>query len=163
MPTQAYLDFPGGYRAAVWTLLEAAVEADPVYAAADVALVFYDGDPESLRAVETYGRPVLRFLPALGNQAWFDEGSMAGALIVFVEAYLPRCNVVDLMNLQEVLETTLNTVQGVTFQQALVTAGAVTGLVLFTQPLNLARGPAADNCLRATGQFTIEVRRPLLS
>lgn len=160
----ATLNLGTGYRTAVYQVVKAALEADPVYGQAGVQLLWYDGDPEAISDLDGVQQPCLQFFPTAGNMAWFDESSQAGALVVGVEARLLALDVEDVFNLQEALEDTLNTINDPGGLQAdLVSAGAVTGLILFTQPLKpVASGkPGSDNLFRLQGQFVVEVRRPL--
>ena len=158
----ATLNLKDGYRTEVWRLLKQAIQDDPVYEDAGIGLIFFDGDPEAVRDLDTVV-PCLRFLPTSGPASRFDESSTSAALVVQVEARLARLDVEDVFNLQEVLESTLNTIGDVAAGMRLVDAGAVTGEILFQQPLRPAVGqPGADNLIRLTGQFSIEVRRPLL-
>jgi hypothetical protein len=159
----ATLNLTTDVRTAVWRLVKAQLQADTVYDQAGIRLLFLDGDPEAIRALDTLNGPALRFIPASGNQSWFDEASTNVNVIVYVEAYLSVPDVEDLMNLQGALETTLNSVYNTTLQSSLVAAGASTGLILFSQPLNpMAGQEGQDTSYRARGQFVIEVRRPMI-
>lgn len=157
------LNLPDSDRAKVYRVVKAAVQADAAYEDARVTLVFPDGDPESIRDLDSIQGPALLFFPACARQAWFDEGSQSGAVEFLVEARLPTLNVEDVFNLQAQIEATLNTIDDPTgLQSDLVDAGAVTGLVLFTQPLRPISGKAGeDHLFRLSGQFVVEVRRAL--
>lgn len=147
----------------VWRLIRARLEADVLLPGAGIRVVYMDGDPEAIRDLSTMGAPCVRVIPAMGNMAWFDEQSAGGALAVYVEAFLLSPDCEDLFNLQHALETILNSIGDTTFQQDLVGADAITGLILPSQPLVPQRGREGDDTsYRAVGQFTIEVRRPLL-
>lgn len=160
----ATLNLTSSYRTAVWNAIKAAIRADTVYDKAGIRVVFFDGDRDTIEDLDNVQGPVLRFLPTAGSVQWHDEGSINAALTVNVEAHLTQLDVEDVFNLQEAIEDTLNTLDTpATLQTSLITAGAVTGLIVFNQPLRPAPGPpGADGFFRLTGQFTIEVRRPLI-
>jgi hypothetical protein len=158
----ATLDLKDSYRTEVWRVIRAAIEADITYENAGIALQFFDGDPGIVADLDAAQSPVLRFLPTAGGVQWHDEGSINAALTVNVEARLTVLDCEDIFNLQEAIEDTLNTLD-TAMQQSLRDAGAVTGLIVFNRPLALTPGvPGADRLFRLTGQFTIEVRRPLI-
>jgi hypothetical protein len=158
----ATLNLPTDVRTACWRLLKAQVQADTTYPAAGIDLVFFDGSRDAARDLADFDRPCLRFYPALGPMKWFDEGSQENALIVLVEAILTTPDCEDVLNLQGALESTLDTVSNLALQSSLVNDGAVTGLILFAQPLNPSRSqPSKDGVIRLTGNLVVEVRRPL--
>lgn len=160
----ATLNLTSSYRTGVWNAIKSAIQADTTYDSAGIRIVFFDGTRDSIEDMDNVQGPVLRFLPTAGAVQWFDEASINAALVVNVEAHLNQLDVEDVFNLQEAIEDTLNTLDTpATLQTALITAGAVTGLIVFNQPLRPAPGsPGADGMFRLTGQFTIEVRRPLI-
>ena len=160
------LNLKPGYRTAVWRIVKAALEADPVYAEARLERLYFDGDPAgtALTDLDTTREGAILFFPTAGLMRWFDERSASGALVVNVEARLHRLDCEDIFDLQEALESTLNTLDTAaqSLQTELVNAGAVTGLILFQTPLHtVGAKPGTDNLWRLTGQFTIEVLRPL--
>lgn len=156
------LDLTTSYRTAVYRVLRAAIEDDEVYSRAGIALQFYDGDPRILADQDTEAVPSLRFFPELGEMSWYTETSANGALIVHVEARLAALDMEDVFDLQETLESTLNTINDPSgLQTDLVSAGATTGLVLFDRPLNVSGRLVNDNLIRLSGQFIVEVLRPL--
>ncbi len=158
----ATLNLKDGRRTEVWRRLKARLLADPVYDLAEVRLVFFDGDPESINDLDGHPGAVLQFLPTAGTMSWQDEASVSGALLVSVEARLVGLDVEDIFNLQEALESTLDSLGDCKLQDDLVKAGALTGLVLFNQPLRPKPGPpGGDNSFRLAGQFVVEVRIPL--
>ena len=161
----ATLNLKNGTRPAVWKVLRETIKADPAYDQAQIGLSFYDGDPDGLADLDTFPSGVMQFFPACGNMSWFDERSQSGALVVQVEARIRSLDCEDIFNLQEALETTLSTVDSPQFalQAGLVNAGAVTGLVLFQQPLRVQSAGKAgtDGLFRLVGQFVVEVLRPL--
>jgi hypothetical protein len=160
----ATLALKDSYRTEVWRVMRAAIEADRTYEDAGIALQFFDGDPGIVADLDAAQCPVLRFLPTAGGVQYHDEGSINAALTVNVEARLTVLDCEDIFNLQEAIEDTLNTLDNApVLQRDLIDAGAVTGLIVFNRPLALAPGvPGADRLFRLTGQFTIEVRRPLI-
>jgi hypothetical protein len=157
----AKLNLPDGPSVAVWRVIKAKLDADTTLPGAGIGLSYFDGNPQSLADLDQEA-PVLQFYPQFGPQSWFDEGSVAKPLAVNVRAVLEGYDVEDALNLQDALEGVLNTIGDMAFQQSLVDAGAVTGLILFSRPLNQSPAAAAnDGLFRLNGSFTIDVRHGL--
>lgn len=159
----ATLNLPDAPSTLVWRLIKARLRADPAYDTAGIRLVFLDGSRESVADLASYQGPVVKVAPSLGRAAWFTEASQAAALNINIRAGLPVLDVEDVGNLQHALEATLNTIADVAFQQSLVDAGAVDGLILFRQPL-APSAPGSDpqnGLFTLAGQFAVEVERRL--
>lgn len=154
------LNLPAGPHAAVWAVLVAALKADEALSLADIALDFPDGDVDGVRDLDSYPNPAaVAFTPGVGGGRWFDEASAVSELRVEVEVSLAVPDAADMLNLQNALLTTLNTISG-TFRQTLVDADANTGLILFDTPFRpVDRGK--NGRLRAKGGFSLEVLRTL--
>jgi hypothetical protein len=164
----ATLDFGNGdtpgFRAAVYRVLKAAIVASPAWKSSGAYLSWFDGDPEVISDLDTIGGPALQFLPIAGpSSGQWDESSMRAPLIMQIEGRLTVLDVEDILNMQEALETALDTfIAASTLQADLVAAGASVGLITWTQPLRpTAMKPGADNLFRLTGSFSVEVRRQL--
>jgi hypothetical protein len=153
----ASLNLPASPHAAVWAVLVRALRADTTYLDAGITLVFPEGDRESAADLDDSDAGV-RFTPGVGGARWFDEASASSDLRVAVEVSLRRPDADDLLNLQNALLSTLNTISG-DLRGDLCDAGANTGLLLFDQPFQPS--PAADGRLRARGGFSLEVLRTL--
>jgi hypothetical protein len=156
----ASLALTDGKRTGVYRVIKAAFEADTTLPAAGVRLVWLDGDDAAVRDLDPEGA-ILRFVPTLGPVRWSDEASIEGALIVRVQGVIPGNDVEDAMNLQDAIEGVINTIPRPDMQHDLTDAGALTGLILFTQPLTVANAATAgsDGLLRLQGAFAVDYQR----
>jgi hypothetical protein len=160
----ATLNLPIGGRVAVWRLVKAAIQADPILQAAEIAQVFFDGssDRTALQSPDNVTGPTVFWLATLGRMSWFNEQSQSGALVISYQVVIPSTDDEDLLNVQEAIEAVFYPADNFVFHQSLINASAVTGEALFAQPLTAPIATAGSSgLLKPSGQIVLEVIRPL--
>jgi hypothetical protein len=162
----ATLDLPDDPRTAVWRLIVARLQADAALAGAVPTWLVWDGASDSNADLASKRAPVLRLYPVLGPMSWYSAESQQGALVVAVEAYIPGLDCEDVLNLQGAIEAALYPqadADQFAFQRSLVAAGAVTGYILFGQPLSQPPPQAGGSgAFRPMGTFRVDVERRLI-
>lgn len=150
--------------AAVWALIKARLQADTALAGCGLALLFLDGQTESLADLESYASTgAIRFAPRFGTLAWNYETATKVALQVSVQAIIPQADSIDHLNLQSAIDDAIQPLADATYQDALISAGAETGLVVFVNPLNPIANPVGkDNVMRLQGSFLVDVTKQLI-
>lgn len=124
----------------------------------------WDGLPQDAGEFSVNIAPAIRFTPIGGPDAFWSPGSMRGPLFLQVEMVVKGTNVDDLMNLWwAVVRAIYPAVQSQTNAniQALLAAGAYTGLAEFTMPAFDAT--PQDNSFYGNGQIKIDVNNQLLA
>lgn len=162
---KAVLNLPESNWTKVWDLVRDRLLSDAALRAAKFTVEFAE-DVDSLRGPETIGQgPVLQVFGTIGRWQWHSEQKMTGALQLTFRAYLPTLDPRDVFNLQMALANALNSVDAtLAHQQALVDAGAETGLVAWPQPMTPMGRPEQpkQRYLIAMGVALIDVTTPVL-
>lgn len=155
----ATLNLPNDPRTLVWRVIRAALESDATLASSGIVLVFLDHTSDAIRSPSTQGRPCLRFVPTTSAQAWFDERSKSGRLVVLVEVFLEDIDLEDLMNVQGAIEKAIESNTSSSRRAALKAAGATDGLLIFDNPLAMFFGREGEDFkVRARGSFSVAVQ-----
>jgi hypothetical protein len=117
--------------------------------------------------VPSSSAPVVRLTPQPRSVDWYSPDASKGTLVVIVEEGVQSLCIDDTTDLYDVIVTALQPDSPVlgtslTFAQALVSAGAETGEIVFGEPAYDPRPDAdAEGQFFATGQFALEVIRPV--
>lgn len=155
----ATLNLPDGSLAQTWRAIKDHLQSNSTLSQADIALVFLDDDPESIRSIATYGGAVVKIVPGLANPRQFDEASYSVDLTLDIEAFLPTLDVDDYLNLHSALTCALNALTDTAFQKVLVDAGASVEQVDCRQALAFVAGQAGDNTtFNVRGRYVVSVQ-----
>lgn len=162
---KAALNLPESNWSKVWDLVRDRLLADATLRAAKFTIEFAE-DVDSLRGPETLGQvPVLQVFGTIARWQWHSEQKMTGPLQLTFRAFLPSLDPRDVFNLQMALAKALNSVDAtLAHQQALVAAGAETGLVAWPQPLAPVARPeqSKQRYTLVMGSALIDVTTPVL-
>ena len=160
----ALLDLPESPYWRVWTVIYDRLSADATLQAAGVNISQWDGTTDPLADLESNSGAAIQFIPSIGPARWYFEDSQLMALVCNAQMYVPRAAFEDAFNLQCALETAITNIYQVDYGNALVKAGAATGLILFQQPARPTGPPQGQaNRLMLSSVFTIEVQRQFSS
>lgn len=162
----ATLNLPTDPRTAVWRLIVAQLQADPDLAREVAVWITWTGEDADNSPLFDLPSPALRLTPVIGPQSWYDAASERGSLVIEVEAWITGNDVEDMLNLQGAIEGALYPADSAAqwaFQQALVAAGAITGLIEFNDPLNeKLKQMVGQSGFSPVGTFKIDVQRTLI-
>lgn len=158
------LNLPTSTYSAVWSIIKARIASNATLTGCGLAILFLDGQTESLADLESYSDTgAIRFFPRFGMLAWNYETATKVALQVQVQAIIPQADSIDHLNLQSAIDDAVQPLADNTYQSDMITAGAETGLVVFTQPLNpIASQAGKDNVMRLQGSFIVDVSKQLI-
>ena len=156
------LNLPQSPRAAVYRAMEGIVRQNPIIQRIIKPTSFrtWSGLPEDAREFTFEIAPALRWTPINTADTFTTPDSMRGDLLINCEMLIKGCNVDDMQNLWYAIMRCFYPVQTTPqpnpVPMVLITAGARSGLVLFSQP---AFDPGPDGTwLAGQGQLKIEIQ-----
>jgi hypothetical protein len=165
----AHLDIPQSPRDAVFRAMETIVRGNAIFQRIVKPSSFrtWQGNPEDAREFTFEIAPAMRWTPMNTGEQFRTPDTMSGDLLINAEILLKGTNVSDMQNFWWMVTRCFyppSTAPGITRNgviQALQTAAARSGLVLFSQP---AFDPSPDGTwLAGQGQIKIELQSQLLS
>jgi hypothetical protein len=154
------LDLPQSPRDSVYRAMEKIVRNNAIFQRVVKPSSFrtWNGKPDDAKEFTFNIAPALRWTPMNTGEDFKTPDSMAGDLLINCEILLPGTNVSDLTNFWWMLARCFypGGAGNSANQQALMAAGARSGLVLFSQP---AFDPSPDGVwLAGQGQMKIVVQ-----
>jgi hypothetical protein len=154
------LDLPQSPRDSVYRAMEKIVRNNAIFQRIVKPSSFrtWNGKPDDAKEFTFNIAPALRWTPMNTGEDFKTPDSMAGDLLINCEILLPGTNVSDLANFWWMLARCFYSggAANNANQQALMQAGARSGLVLFSQP---AFDPSPDGVwLAGQGQIKIVVQ-----
>lgn len=160
------LDLPTSPRAAVFRAMESIVRRDSIFQRVVKPASFrtWQGSPDDATDFNIAYAPAMRWTPMNTGEQFRTPDTMAGDLLINCEILIRGCCCDDLTNFWWMVTRcfyppTIAARNAII--QTLQTAGARSGLVLFSQP---AFDPGPDGVFFAgQGQIKIEIQSPLNS
>lgn len=161
----ATLDLPDSPSTLVWRLIVARLQGDTDLGRVVRTWITWDGASNCNvdLASDAVQGPSIRIYPTEGPMAWYSADQQVIPLNIAVETTVPGMDVEDILNLQGAIVGALyppDPAAERAFEQALVTAGAETGLIEFSQPIMEPHATAGfGGDFHPLGQFRINVLR----
>ena len=159
------LDLPVSPRAAVFRAMEQIVRTNPTFQRIVKPDNFrtWEGHPRDSKPFDQSHAPAMRWTPMNTGEQFRTPDTMAGDLLINCEILCRGCCCDDLTNFWWMLTRCFYPPGATTTRNAIIstlqTAGARSGLVLFSQP---AFDPGPDGVFMAgQGQFKIEIQSQL--
>ena len=160
MSSTSKLDLPTSPRTAVFRAMETIVRQNAIFNRVVKPDRFrtWEGHPRDIKPFSYQEAPCLRWTPTNGPEQFRTPSQISGQLWINCELVLAGSCVDDMTNFWWMLVKCFypGPPEANAIRQGLITVGARSGLVMFTQP---AFDPSPDGVfLAGMGQMSIEVR-----